>query len=132
MIDANQRWDVQEAIDRVTALKEFKPLWVRLSIEFSTLDLNNYLFVELLFRKIVRQNTLESDLLTGIIFHVLFPLFRNSRIKLVGRIKLFVNVLRIIGDWNKGLFLLVHNRHAITILGQVLKRTKLIWSFVTG
>ena len=28
MIDANQRWDVQEAIDRVTALKEFKPLWV--------------------------------------------------------------------------------------------------------
>ena len=30
MIDANQRWDVQEAIDRVTALKEFKPLWVRI------------------------------------------------------------------------------------------------------
>ena len=30
MIDANQRWDVQEAIDRVTALKEFKPLWVTL------------------------------------------------------------------------------------------------------
>lgn len=28
MIDANQRWDVQEAIDRVTALKEFKPLWI--------------------------------------------------------------------------------------------------------
>ena len=32
MIDANQRWDVQEAIDRVTALKEFKPLWVGLSV----------------------------------------------------------------------------------------------------
>ena len=30
MIDANQRWDVQEAIDRVTALKQFKPLWVRI------------------------------------------------------------------------------------------------------
>jgi L-fuconate dehydratase len=28
MIDANQRWDVQEAIDRVTALAEFRPLWV--------------------------------------------------------------------------------------------------------
>jgi len=28
MIDANQRWDVQEAIDRVSALKEFKPLWI--------------------------------------------------------------------------------------------------------
>ena len=33
MIDANQRWDVQEAIDRVTALKEFKPLWVGLSAQ---------------------------------------------------------------------------------------------------
>ena len=33
MIDANQRWDVQEAIDRVTALKEFKPLWVGLSTQ---------------------------------------------------------------------------------------------------
>ena len=32
MIDANQRWDVQEAIDRVTALKQFKPLWVRVSV----------------------------------------------------------------------------------------------------
>lgn len=28
MIDANQRWDVQEAIDRVKALAEFRPLWV--------------------------------------------------------------------------------------------------------
>ncbi|CBY32227.1 unnamed protein product [Oikopleura dioica] len=28
MIDANQRWDVQEAIDRVTALAEFRPLWI--------------------------------------------------------------------------------------------------------
>jgi L-fuconate dehydratase len=28
MIDANQRWDVQEAIDRVSALAEFRPLWV--------------------------------------------------------------------------------------------------------
>ena len=28
MIDANQRWDVQEAIERVSALKDFKPLWI--------------------------------------------------------------------------------------------------------
>ena len=28
MIDANQRWDVGEAIDRVRALAEFKPLWI--------------------------------------------------------------------------------------------------------
>jgi len=28
MIDANQRWDVQEAIDRVSALAEFRPLWI--------------------------------------------------------------------------------------------------------
>jgi len=28
MIDANQRWDVAEAIERVTSLAEFKPLWV--------------------------------------------------------------------------------------------------------
>jgi len=28
MIDANQRWDVQEAIDRVRALAEFRPMWV--------------------------------------------------------------------------------------------------------
>jgi L-fuconate dehydratase len=28
MIDANQRWDVQEAIDRVTELAEFRPLWI--------------------------------------------------------------------------------------------------------
>jgi L-fuconate dehydratase len=28
MIDANQRWDVGEAIDRVLALAEFKPLWI--------------------------------------------------------------------------------------------------------
>lgn len=27
MIDANQRWDVAEAIERVSALAEFKPLW---------------------------------------------------------------------------------------------------------
>ena len=31
MIDANQRWDVQEAIDRVSALAEFRPLWVKLN-----------------------------------------------------------------------------------------------------
>ena len=30
MIDANQRWDVAEAIERVSALAEFKPLWPRL------------------------------------------------------------------------------------------------------
>ncbi len=28
MIDANQRWDVGEAIDRVRALAEFEPLWI--------------------------------------------------------------------------------------------------------
>jgi L-fuconate dehydratase len=28
MIDANQRWEVQESIDWVLALKEFKPLWI--------------------------------------------------------------------------------------------------------
>jgi L-fuconate dehydratase len=28
MIDANQRWDVNEAIERVRALSEFKPLWI--------------------------------------------------------------------------------------------------------
>jgi len=28
MIDANQRWDVAEAIERVSALAEFKPLWI--------------------------------------------------------------------------------------------------------
>jgi len=28
MIDANQRWEVPEAIEWVTALKEFKPLWI--------------------------------------------------------------------------------------------------------
>jgi L-fuconate dehydratase len=28
MIDANQRWDVQEAIDRVRALARFDPLWI--------------------------------------------------------------------------------------------------------
>lgn len=28
MIDANQRWDVQEAIDRVRALAEFRPIWI--------------------------------------------------------------------------------------------------------
>jgi L-fuconate dehydratase len=28
MIDANQRWDVGEAIERVLALAEFKPLWI--------------------------------------------------------------------------------------------------------
>jgi len=28
MIDANQRWDVGEAIDRVRALAEFNPLWI--------------------------------------------------------------------------------------------------------
>jgi L-fuconate dehydratase len=28
MIDANQRWDVQEAIERVQALAEFRPLWI--------------------------------------------------------------------------------------------------------
>jgi L-fuconate dehydratase len=28
MIDANQRWDVGEAIERVRALSEFKPLWI--------------------------------------------------------------------------------------------------------
>ena len=28
MIDANQRWDVEEAINWVTQLKEFKPLWI--------------------------------------------------------------------------------------------------------
>ena len=34
MIDANQRWDVQEAIDRVSALAEFRPLWVKLKTFF--------------------------------------------------------------------------------------------------
>src|SRR5262249_27775869 len=28
MIDANQRWDVREAIDRVTELSEFRPWWI--------------------------------------------------------------------------------------------------------
>jgi L-fuconate dehydratase len=28
MIDANQKWDVQEAIDRVHALAQFEPLWI--------------------------------------------------------------------------------------------------------
>lgn len=28
MIDANQKWDVQEAIDWVKQLAEFKPLWI--------------------------------------------------------------------------------------------------------
>ncbi len=28
MIDANQRWDVQEAIDRVRALATFRPIWI--------------------------------------------------------------------------------------------------------
>src|ERR1700743_2747550 len=28
MIDANQRWGVQESIDWVTQLKEYKPLWI--------------------------------------------------------------------------------------------------------
>ena len=28
MIDANQTWDVQEAIDWVIALAEFKPHWI--------------------------------------------------------------------------------------------------------
>ena len=28
MIDANQRWEVQEAIDRVRALSKFNPLWI--------------------------------------------------------------------------------------------------------
>lgn len=28
MIDANQRWDVAEAISWVTSLAEFKPLWI--------------------------------------------------------------------------------------------------------
>lgn len=28
MIDANQKWDVNEAIDWVTNLSEFKPLWI--------------------------------------------------------------------------------------------------------
>jgi L-fuconate dehydratase len=28
MIDANQRWDVGEAIDRVRALAQFRPLWI--------------------------------------------------------------------------------------------------------
>jgi len=28
MIDANQRWDVEEAIEWVTQLEEFKPLWI--------------------------------------------------------------------------------------------------------
>lgn len=28
MIDANQRWEVQESIDWVLALKEYKPLWI--------------------------------------------------------------------------------------------------------
>ncbi len=28
MIDANQRWDVEEAIDRVRALAEFRPVWI--------------------------------------------------------------------------------------------------------
>ncbi len=28
MIDANQRWDVQEAITWVTKLAEFQPLWI--------------------------------------------------------------------------------------------------------
>ena len=31
MIDANQRWDVDEAIERVTKLAKFKPLWVGLT-----------------------------------------------------------------------------------------------------
>lgn len=28
MTDANQRWDVQQAIDWMKALSEFKPLWI--------------------------------------------------------------------------------------------------------
>lgn len=28
MIDANQRWDVAEAISWVSSLAEFKPLWI--------------------------------------------------------------------------------------------------------
>uniref|UniRef100_A0A2D4I898 Enolase C-terminal domain-containing protein n=4 Tax=Micrurus lemniscatus lemniscatus TaxID=129467 RepID=A0A2D4I898_MICLE len=28
LLDANQRWDVEEAIDWVTELAEFKPLWI--------------------------------------------------------------------------------------------------------
>ena len=33
MIDANQRWDVEEAINWVTQLKEFKPLWIEDLVE---------------------------------------------------------------------------------------------------
>ena len=35
MIDANQRWDVQEAIDRVSALAEFRPLWVSMVLNYA-------------------------------------------------------------------------------------------------
>lgn len=28
MVDANQRWDVSEAISWMTELAEFKPLWI--------------------------------------------------------------------------------------------------------
>ena len=28
MTDANQRWDVQQSIDWMTALAKFKPLWI--------------------------------------------------------------------------------------------------------
>lgn len=28
MLDANQRWEVKEAIEWVTKLAEFKPLWI--------------------------------------------------------------------------------------------------------
>ncbi len=28
MMDANQRWDVNTAIERMSELKEFKPLWI--------------------------------------------------------------------------------------------------------
>ena len=47
MIDANQRWDVQEAIDRVSALAEFRPLWVS---EISQFSLEKFTTVTLNFR----------------------------------------------------------------------------------
>ena len=43
MIDANQRWDVQEAIDRVSALAEFRPLWVKLKRFFPAFNAHNRL-----------------------------------------------------------------------------------------
>lgn len=28
MIDSNQKWDVEEAVNWVTSLAEFRPLWI--------------------------------------------------------------------------------------------------------